>query len=122
MPIPIRARDRSARSAPCPRASGPGRRRRAAPRSLATRWRRAPAAPTKPNARLGTYPIFATLLELCAAGVPSSRRDAGVPLGVPLLALAGREALLASFAGVFHADTALPLGATGQKQPPLAKL
>jgi allophanate hydrolase len=74
------------------------------------------------NSRLGTYTNFVNLLELCAAAVPSSIRDDGVPFGVTLLALGGRDALLASIARVFHVDTALPLGATGQAQAPLAKL
>ncbi len=80
------------------------------------------ADPVQLNSRLGTYTNFVNLLELCALAVPASMRADGVPFGVTLLALAGRDALLASLRRVFHADTALPLGATGQTQPPLAKL
>ncbi len=80
------------------------------------------ADPVQLNSRLGTYTNFVNLLELCALAVPASMRADGVPFGVTLLALAGRDALLASLGRVFHADTALPLGATGQTQPPLAKL
>jgi allophanate hydrolase len=46
----------------------------------------------------------------------------GVPFGVTFVAPAGRDAWLASLGRVVHADTALPLGATGQPQPPLARL
>ena len=80
------------------------------------------ADPIQLNSRLGTYTNFVNLLELCAAAMPASMHDDGVPFGVTLLGLAGRDASLASIGRVFHADTALPLGATGQKQPPLAKL
>ncbi|NEV79880.1 allophanate hydrolase, partial [Rhodopseudomonas sp. BR0C11] len=38
------------------------------------------------------------------------------------LAPAEREAELASLGRVFHADTALPIGASGQSQPPLAEV
>ncbi len=45
------------------------------------------ADPIGLNSRLGTYTNFVNLLELCAAAVPSSIRDDGVPFGVTLLAL-----------------------------------
>ena len=53
------------------------------------------------------------------AGVDA--RD-GTPFGITLLAPAGNDAALASLGRVFHADTGLPLGATGTAQPPLAPL
>src|SRR5216684_2993366 len=56
------------------------------------------ADPIGLNSRLGTYTNFVNLLVLCAAAVPASMRDDGVPFGVTLLALAGRDALLASIA------------------------
>jgi len=80
------------------------------------------ADPIELNSRLGTYTNFVNLLELCALAVPASVRADGVPFGVTLVAFAGRDAQLASIGRVFHADTALPLGATGQQPPPLAKL
>jgi allophanate hydrolase len=43
------------------------------------------ADPIQLNSRLGTYTNFVNLLELCAAAVPSSIRDDGVPFGVTLL-------------------------------------
>ena len=80
------------------------------------------ADPIGLNSRLGTYTNFVNLLELCALAVPASMRADGVPFGVTLIAPAGRDAWLASLGRVFHADTALPLGATGQSQPPLTRL
>ena len=47
------------------------------------------ADPIGLNSRLGTYTNFVNLLELCAAAVPASMRDDGVPFGVTLLAPAG---------------------------------
>jgi allophanate hydrolase len=44
----------------------------------------------------------------------------GTPFGITLLAQAGQDAALAAIGRVFHADTKLPLGATGEPQPPLA--
>jgi allophanate hydrolase len=47
-------------------------------------------------------------------------RADGTPFGVTLVAPAGEDAALAAIGRAFHADTALPLGATGKAQPPLA--
>jgi allophanate hydrolase len=80
------------------------------------------ADPIGLNSRLGTYTNFVNLLELCALSVPASMHPDGVPFGVTLVAPAGRDAWLASLGRVFHADTALSLGATGQPQPPLTRL
>jgi allophanate hydrolase len=77
------------------------------------------ADPIGLNSRLGTYTNFVNLLELCALAVPGSMRPDGTPFGITLLAPAGSDAALASIGRVFHADTGLPLGATGQAQPPL---
>jgi allophanate hydrolase len=49
-------------------------------------------------------------------------RADGTPFGVTLIAPAGCDAALASIGRAFHADTALPLGATGKAQPPLAAI
>jgi allophanate hydrolase len=49
-------------------------------------------------------------------------RGDGVPSGVTLLAPGGHDAFLASIGRVFHADTALPLGASKLAQPPLTPL
>ncbi len=77
------------------------------------------ADPIALNSRLGTYTNFVNLLDLCALAVPASLRDDGIPFGITLIAPAGQDAALASIGRVFHADTGLPLGATGRPQPPL---
>jgi allophanate hydrolase len=80
------------------------------------------ADPIQRNSRLGTYTNFVNLLDLCGLAVPASMRADGVPFGVTLLAQAGNDAFLAAIGRVFHAHTALPLGAIGAAQPPLANL
>jgi allophanate hydrolase len=54
--------------------------------------------------------------------VPSSLRADGIPFGITVFAPAGQDAFLASLGRVLHADSALPLGALGIAQPPLAPL
>jgi allophanate hydrolase len=78
------------------------------------------ADPIQLNSRLGTYTNFVNLFDLCGLSLPASMRGDGAPSGITLLAPAGRDAALASLGRVFHADTGLPLGATGRAQPPLA--
>jgi allophanate hydrolase len=78
------------------------------------------ADPIQLNSRLGTYTNFVNLLDLCARAVPAAMRADGAPTGITLLAQAGHDAMLAAVGRVFHADTALPLGATGRTQPVLA--
>jgi allophanate hydrolase len=80
------------------------------------------ADPIQLNSRLGTYTNFVNLLDLCGLAVPAALHADGTPFGVTLLALAGHDAMLASIGRVFHAATALPLGALGCAQPPLAEL
>jgi allophanate hydrolase len=80
------------------------------------------ADPIALNSRLGTYTNFVNLLDLCALAVPAAMRADGTPFGVTLIAPAGCDAALASIGRAFHADTALPLGATGAAQPPLAAI
>lgn len=80
------------------------------------------ADPITLNSRLGTYTNFVNLLDLCGLALPASIRSDGIPFGITLLAPAGRDAELASLGRVFHADTALPIGASGHSQPPLAKV
>ncbi|MGZ5842877.1 MAG: allophanate hydrolase, partial [Xanthobacteraceae bacterium] len=80
------------------------------------------ADPIQLNSRLGTYTNFVNLLDLCALALPASMHANGTPFGITLLAPAGSDAMLASIGRVFHADTGLPLGATGAPQPPLAAL
>jgi allophanate hydrolase len=78
------------------------------------------ADPIQLNSRLGTYTNFVNLLELCGLAVPASMRPDGTPFGVTLLARSGHDAMLASIGRVFHADTGLPMGATGERQPALS--
>ena len=80
------------------------------------------ADPIQLNSRLGTYTNFVNLLDLCGLALPASMRPDGTPFGVTVLAPGGSDALLASLGRVFHADTGLPLGATGAAQPPLMPL
>jgi allophanate hydrolase len=79
------------------------------------------ADPIQLNSRLGTYTNFVNLLGLCGIAVPAALEN-GHPFGVTLLAPAGNDAALASIARVFHADTGLQLGATGEPQSPLRPL
>ncbi len=77
------------------------------------------ADPIQLNSRLGTYTNFVNLLDLCGLALPASMTDSGVPFGITLLAPGGNDARLAEIGRVFHADTALPLGAIKQPQPAL---
>jgi len=77
--------------------------------------------PIQLNSRLGTYTNFVNLLDLCGLAVPAALHGAR-PFGITLLAPSGADALLASIGRVFHADTALPLGALGLPQGALAPL
>jgi allophanate hydrolase len=76
------------------------------------------ADPIQLNSRLGTYTNFVNLLDLCGLALPAALQDKR-PFGITLLAPGGSDALLASIGRVFHADTALPLGALGVPQQPL---
>ena len=78
------------------------------------------ADPITLNSRLGTYTNFVNLLDLCGLALPAAFTEAGVPFGITLLAPGGKDARLAEIGRVFHADTALPLGALKLAQPPLA--
>lgn len=80
------------------------------------------ADPITLNSRLGTYTNFVNLLDLCGLALPASIRSDGIPFGITLLAPAGRDAELASLGRVFHADTALQIGASDESQPPLAEI
>ena len=80
------------------------------------------ADPIQLNSRLGTYTNFVNLLDLCGLALPASFRPDRLPFGITLLGVGGSDALLASLGRAFHADTRLPLGATGQAQAPLVPL
>jgi allophanate hydrolase len=80
------------------------------------------ADPIQLNARLGTYTNFVNLLDLCGLALPAALRDDRIPFGITLLAPGGDDGLVASIGRLFHADTALPLGALGRPQPQLPPL
>ncbi|GAB4069968.1 allophanate hydrolase [Ancylobacter sonchi] len=77
------------------------------------------ADPVRLNSNLGIYTNFVNLLDMCGIAVPSGMRPDGAPVGVTLLAGAGRDAQLAAIAAAFHAATDLPMGATGLPLPAL---
>lgn len=76
------------------------------------------ADPIATNSRLGTYSNFVNLLDLCGIAVPCGKRRDGLPMGVTLLAPAGRDELPATLARDLHAMSGLSLGATSWPQPP----
>jgi allophanate hydrolase len=78
--------------------------------------------PVQLNSRLGTYTNFVNLLDLCGLALPASLTSKGLPFGITLLAPGGQDARLAEIGRVFHADTALSLGALKQPQPLLAPM
>ena len=80
------------------------------------------ADPIRLNSRLGTYTNFVNLLDLCGLALPASITESGVPFGITLLAPGGNDARLAEIGRVFHADTALPLGAIKHRHPALASM
>ena len=80
------------------------------------------ADPIQLNSNLGTYTNFVNLLDLCGLAVPISFASNGTPYGVTFLTRSGRDATLASLGRVVHAQTELPLGALGVKQPILQPL
>lgn len=69
------------------------------------------ADPIRLNSRLGTYTNFVNLLDLCGTAVPAALHADHTPFGVTFLAPAGNDAVVASIARQFHADTGLPTGA-----------
>ena len=73
--------------------------------------------PIELNSRLGTYTNFVNLLDLCGVAIPAALGDDSTPFGITLLAPAGRDAALACLGRKFHADTHLPIGASGRMQP-----
>lgn len=78
------------------------------------------ANPVELNSRNGTYTNFVNLLDMSGLAIPAALRPDGLPFGITLLAPAGHDRHLAALGRRFHADTALPMGATDRVQPPLA--
>ncbi len=85
------------------------------------------ADPLALNSQLGTYTNFVNLLDLCGLSVPAALHggtgdsSALAPFGITLLAPGGYDGRLAAIGRQFHADTALPMGALGRKQPALPR-
>jgi len=78
--------------------------------------RQVDADPVGLNSRLGTYTNFVNLLDLCGLALPAAITDRRIPFGITLLARGGGDAKLAEIGRVFHADTALALGALEEPQ------
>jgi len=69
------------------------------------------ADPIRLNSNLGIYTNFANLLDLCCVAVPAALHADGTPFSISIIAPGGDDALAATIARDFHADTALPAGA-----------
>jgi len=65
------------------------------------------ADPIQLNSRLGTYTNFVNLLDLCCVAVPAALHADATPFGITILAPAAADALAASIAREFQADTGL---------------
>ena len=65
--------------------------------------------PLGTNARLGVFTNFANLLDLCAVAVPAGTTSGGLPFGVTLLALAGRDHALLHAAETLGGEYQCPL-------------
>jgi allophanate hydrolase len=76
------------------------------------------AEPLALNANLGYYTHFANLLDLCAISVPSGFGDNGLPTGLMLVGVAGRDETIAEMGGRFHRSLNLRVGATATPVPP----
>tara|TARA_Y100001934_G_scaffold263676_1_gene339651 strand:- start:730 stop:2571 length:1842 start_codon:yes stop_codon:yes gene_type:complete len=71
------------------------------------------AEPILRNQELGTYTNFVNLMDLSAIAAPAGfDTEAGMPFGVSLIGLQGREKSLAHFASKIQAGLASTLGAT----------
>ncbi|NLG77697.1 MAG: allophanate hydrolase [Xanthomonadaceae bacterium] len=64
------------------------------------------------NTNLGFYTNFVNLLDLAAVAAPAGFRDDGLPFGVTLVAPAGSESTLLSYADRLHRASVTQLGAT----------
>ncbi|MFN0160280.1 MAG: allophanate hydrolase [Burkholderiales bacterium] len=72
------------------------------------------AEPVARNSELGVYTNFVNFLDLAALALPASLRADGLPFGVTAIAPAFSEAALVEFGRRWHAQSQLPLGATGR--------
>ncbi len=58
--------------------------------------------PINANNNIGYYTYPVSPLDLCAAAVPASIRSDGIPFGISLVALAGRDGMVREVAGRFQ--------------------
>jgi allophanate hydrolase len=70
------------------------------------------ADPIGLNTKLGSYTNFVNLLDLCAAAVPVSFGEDGIPRGVTLIAPADADGVLLGIADGLHRAAGLSRGAT----------
>jgi allophanate hydrolase len=75
------------------------------------------ADPIGLNTKLGSYTNFVNLLDLCAAAVPVSFGEDGVPRGVTLIAPAEADGMLLGIADGLHRAAGLKRGATQHPLP-----
>lgn len=71
------------------------------------------AAPVEENSRNGTYTNFVNFLDWSALSIPAGFRPDGLPFGITLISNAWQEPKLLSWARIWAANEARPLGATG---------
>ncbi len=67
--------------------------------------------PVATNSRLGVFANFVNLLDLCALAIPAGRLPSGLPLGVTLIAPAGRDHALLDYGARLLGESA----ATGER-------
>ena len=70
------------------------------------------AEPVQRNTDLGYYTNFVNLLDLCATAVPSGFTRRGLPFGVTLASLAGRDGFVLGIADSLHRIRPIPMGVT----------
>lgn len=75
------------------------------------------ADPVALNTNLGAYTNFTNLLDLSAIALPNGFGPLGLPLGVTLIAPAGRDRALAALGSRWQRAAGLTLGATGAPLP-----
>jgi allophanate hydrolase len=75
------------------------------------------ADPIQLNKNMGYYTQFVNLMDLCGVAVPAGFTAGGLPVGVTVIARAGRDQSLLYIADRFHRETPVKLGATGAVFP-----
>lgn len=75
------------------------------------------ADPVTPNSRFGTYTNFVNPRDLWGIAAPTAQRADARPGSVTLVACAGQDCLMTSFAVSLHRERQPLLGATGNTLP-----